>query len=114
MSARSALAAVAAAVLALALVPWSDSPLRRLAGGEGDGSDPQFDVALDAAALRDASVPNGTTYFVSAQERSPLVQGNAKAAAQLYLARGLPVQEAARARFAVRVEGARLVIAGLR
>lgn len=114
MSARATLAGVAAAVFALALVPWADSPLRRLAGGEGDGPDPRFDVPLDASAVRETSLPTGTTYFVSAPERSPLVQGNAKAAAQLYLAAGLPVQEASRARFAIRIEGERLVVTGLR
>lgn len=114
MSARAAFATVATAVAALPLVPWGDGPLRRLAGGGGDGPDPRFDVPLDASALRATSVPLGSTYFVSAQEYSPLVQGNAKAAAQLYLARGLPVQEASRARFAVRVQGERLVVGGLR
>jgi hypothetical protein len=94
----------------LALAPWAGSPLRRLAGGEGDGPAPRFDVPLDARALRDEPLAVGTTYVVSAQEQSPLVQGNAKAAAQLYLARGLPVQDASRARFGVAVADGRLVI----
>jgi hypothetical protein len=110
VSARAVFAGVAAAVLALALVPWADSPLRRLAGGEGDGPAPRFDVRLDASALREERLPVGTRYFVSAQEESPLAQGNAKAAAQLYLARGLPVQDPSSARFAVAIADGRIVI----
>lgn len=99
---------VAAGVLALGLAPWQGSPLRRLAGGEGDGPQPRFDVPLDAQELERAELPRGTTYFVSAQESPPLVQGNAKAAAQLYLAAGLPVVAVTDAAFLVRVDGQRL------
>ena len=97
MSARAAFAAVGAVVAALALVPWADSPLRRLAGGEGDGPEPRFDVPLDASALETSSLPDGTLYATRAPDESPLVQGNLKAAAQLYLARHLPVQDPRRA-----------------
>ena len=55
--ARAAFAAAAAAVLAAAAVPWSDGPLRRLAGGEGDGPDPTFDVAARRTPLLRAAAP---------------------------------------------------------
>lgn len=86
-------------MLAVAAVPWSDGPLRRLAGGEGEGRDPNFDVRLDPSALRGEGerLPLGLRYYVDAAGTSPLVQGNAKAAGQLYLARQLPVQERRRA-----------------
>lgn len=82
-------------MLAAAVVPWSDSPFRRLAGGEGDGRDPTFDVQLDASALREEGerLRFGLRYYMDAAGASPLVQGNAKAAGQLYLARQLPVQD---------------------
>lgn len=98
MSARAAFAAVAAAVLLLALVPWAGSPLRRLAGGEGDGPDARFDVPLDARALRGAAerVRPGEEYATQWPGGSPLEQGNLKAAGQLYLAHALPVLDAER------------------
>ncbi len=87
----------AAAVLVLAAVPWTDSPLRRLAGGEGDGRDPAFDVALNPAPLRDLCDAKIRSYYVDAHTETPLAQGNAKAAGQLYLACGVPVQDPRRA-----------------
>ena len=98
MSARSALAAAAAVVLALALVPWADSPLRRLAGGEGDSPNPRFDVPLDADALRAAeeTVPAGDEYATVWPGGTPLEQGNLKAAGQLYLSRAIPVLDTSR------------------
>lgn len=110
MSARTSFAAIAAAVCALAVVPWDDSPLRRLAGGDGDGPEPRLDVPLDASALREAHIPHGATYFVSAQGSPPLVQGNVKAASQLYLASGLPVVAPADAAYAVRIDGRRITL----
>lgn len=97
MSARAAFAAVAVAVLAAAAVPWSDGPLRRLAGGEGDGPEPTFDVPLDPAPLQRAGarLRDDARYQTSAPDASPLAQGNLKAAAQLYLSRQLPVHDAA-------------------
>jgi hypothetical protein len=92
VSARTAFIAAFAAVLALALVPWDDSPLQRLAGGEGDGPDARFDVPLDPEPLRalaDAT-PDDTEYVTEAPGGSPLEQGNLKAAGQLYLYRLLP------------------------
>jgi len=106
VSARRALAVAAVVVLAAAAVPWSDGPLRRLAGGEGDGRDPRFDVRLDPTVLRAEGelLPSGLRYYLDAAGTSPLVQGNAKAAGQLYLARQLPVQDPrlAEARFGYR------------
>jgi hypothetical protein len=96
VSSRAAFAAAAAATLTLALVPWDGSPLQRLAGGAGDGPAPRFDVPLDPAELESAatSLPVGTLYATIAPNESPLVQGNLKAAGQLYLWRHLPVQDA--------------------
>jgi hypothetical protein len=48
------------------------------------------------------------TYFVDAAGESPLVQGNLKAVGQLYLARGVPVQDPTRADYVLRVRGARI------
>ena len=111
MSSRAAFAAVAAAVLAAAVVPWSDGPLRRLAGGEGEGRDPMFDVELDAAALRAAAPLVGDSEYVTEWPGgSPLEQGNLKAAGQLYLARGLPVLERARAEWFVLGQDGRVAV----
>jgi hypothetical protein len=92
VSARAGFAAAAAVVLALGLVPWSESPLRRLAGGEGDGPDARFDVPLDPAPLRALAevTPDDTEYVTEAPGGTPLEQGNLKAAGQLYLAAQLP------------------------
>jgi hypothetical protein len=96
------LAACALAVLLLALVPRpSDSPLGRLANVDGDGPDPRFDAPLDAAAIRRAGriVPDDATYLAVAPGADPLLQGNLKAAAQLYLAPSLPIQDLDRAQW---------------
>jgi hypothetical protein len=96
VSVRAAFALVLIAVLAAVAVPWSDGPLRRLAGGEGDGPEPTFDLPLDPAPLQraGAALRDDTRYETSAPDESPLVQGNLKAAAQLYLSRQLPVHDA--------------------
>lgn len=110
MSSRGAFAAAALAVLAGAAVPWSDGPLRRLAGGEGERRDPIFDVELDSRALRAAAPLVGdSTYATEWPGGSPLQQGNLKAAGQLYLSRGLPLLE--RAEWTVVVRGDRVVVA---
>ena len=111
MSARRAFAATAVAVIALAALPWSDGPLRRLAGGKGDGPDPQFDVVLDPQTLRKLAreLPEGAGYATLAPDESPLVQGNLKAAAQLYLARQLAMQDATRADVAVGYRAGRVI-----
>ena len=100
-AARAALLATCALVVALlALVPNpSDAPLGRVASFEGDGPDPRFDAPLDPAALRRAGriVPDDDTYLAAAPGADPLLQGNLKAAAQLYLAPSLPVQDLGRA-----------------
>ena len=96
------LAGCALAVLLLTLVPRpADSPFGRLANVDGDGPDPHFDVQLDAEAIRRAGrmVPDDDTYLVAAPGASPLLQGNLKAAAQLYLAPSLPVQGLGRAQW---------------
>lgn len=109
MSAKRAGAAATAAVLALALVPWPESPLYRLAGGEGDGPDPTTDAPLDLRSFRDVGEPHADMlYFVDASGESPLVQGNLKAVGQLYFAGGLPVQDPARADYFLRVRGSRV------
>ena len=97
-------------MLAIAAVPWSDGPLRRLAGGDGDGPDPTFDVELDSEALRAAAPLVGDSeYLTEWPGGSPLQQGNLKAAGQLYFARGLPVLEHTRAEWIVRVRDGRVV-----
>jgi hypothetical protein len=112
VSSRAAFATAAAAVLAVAAVPWSDGPLRRLAGGDGEGRDPTFDVELDAAALR-AAVPlvGDSEYGTEWPGGSPLQKGNLKAAGQLYFARGVPVLERQRARWVVLARDGRIVVA---
>lgn len=98
-------------MLAAAAVPWSDGPLRRLAGGEGEGRDPTFDVPLDADTLRAAAPLVGSSdYVTSWPGGSPLEQGNLKAAGQLYFARGLPVLERARAEWIVVARDGRVVV----
>jgi hypothetical protein len=94
-----AFAATAAAVLVLTAVPFAGDPLRRLAGGEGDGPDPTFDVPMDTAALRTAAetIPDDATYATAAPGGTPLEQGNIKAGGQLYLAHALPLQDASAA-----------------
>lgn len=109
MSPKRAGAAAAVGVLALALLPWNESPLRRLAGGDGDGPDPVADVPLDLAAFRGVGESHtNMTYFVDASDEPPLVQGNLKAVGHLYFALGLPVQDPARADYIVRVRGTRI------
>ena len=102
-AARAALIAACVLVaVALALVPRpSDSPLGRLANVDADGSDPRFDAPLDASAIRRAGriVPDDETYLAVAPGADPLLQGNLKAAAQLYLAPSLPVQDLNRAQW---------------
>ena len=92
-------AALAAVLVALGFVPWSANPLYRLAGEEGDGPDARFDVPLDPTPLREYAheAPPDTAYFVDAADAPPLVQGNLKAAGQLYLSALLPVLDRSRA-----------------
>ena len=98
-------------MLAAAAVPWSDGPLRRLAGGEGEGRDPAFDVELDADALRaGTAVVGDSEYATEWPGGSPLEQGNLKAAGQLYLARGVPVFERSRAHWILGVRGGSVVL----
>jgi hypothetical protein len=105
-------AALAAVVVGVGFVPWKDNPFYRLAGGEGDGRDARFDAPLDPAILRDAgdTLPRGLPYAVVAPGESPLVQGNLKAAGQLYLAQALPVQDVSRAAARVLVDDGRIVL----
>jgi len=107
VSASRAFAAGTAVVLALAAVPWDRGPLRRLAGGEGDGRDPTFDVALDPTPLGAVCRTKPRTYYLDAQTETPLAQGNAKAAGQLYLACSVPVQDQARADAVLRFQRGR-------
>jgi hypothetical protein len=96
------LAACALVVVLLSLVPApSDSPFGRLANVDGDGPDPRYDAPLDAAAVRRAGerVPDDENYAVFVRGADPLLQGNLKAAAQLFLAPSLPVQDLNRAQW---------------
>jgi hypothetical protein len=102
-AARAALfGACSLVVLLLALVPRpADSPLGRLANVDGDGPDPRYDAPLDGDAVRRAGriVPDDDTYGVVVRGGDPLLQGNLKAAAQLFLAPALPVQDLNRAQW---------------
>lgn len=96
------LGACALVVLLLALVPRpADAPLGRLANVDGDGPDPRYDAPLDGDAVRRAGriVPDDDTYAVVVRGGDPLLQGNLKAAAQLFLAPALPVQDLNRAQW---------------
>jgi hypothetical protein len=111
VSSKHALVAAAVVVLAAGTVPWSDGPFRRLAGGEGEGRDPTFDVQLDADALRAAAPLIGDSEYATEWPGvSPLHQGNLKAAGQLYFARGFPVLDPSRADWIVGVRGGRIVL----
>ena len=101
------LLALAAAALLLALVPWLNTPVARLAAYDGDGPDPRYDAHVDGAALRRAGdvVPDGDTYFLFTPGASPLLAGNLKAAAQLFLSPALPVTDPRRARWVLRYGG---------
>ena len=104
-AARAALiGACTLVVVLLTLVPRpSDAPLGRLANVDGDGPDPRYDAPLDGDAVRRAGrlVPDDETYALIVLEGDPLLQGNLKAAAQLYLAPSLPVQDLQRAQWLV-------------
>ena len=80
-------------------VPVADNPLRRLANVEADGRDPLFDRPLSGDDLRRAgeTIPDDSTYFVDADGADPTLQGNLKAAAQLFLGPALPVTSPERA-----------------
>jgi hypothetical protein len=96
-----------AAALVLALVPWLRTPFAQLAAYDGDGPDPRFDADVDGAALRRAGevVPEGDTYFLFMPGATPLLAGNVKAAAQLFLLPALPVTDPRRARWVLRYGG---------
>lgn len=90
--------AVAVVALAGLLVPSpTDSPLGRVASLDRDTRDPVWDTSVDGEAVRSAGelLPDDARYFVWAPGASPLLQGNLKAAAQLFLAPALPVRDAA-------------------
>lgn len=84
-----------AATAIVAAVPGLNTPIARLAAYDGDGPEPLYDAALDAAAIRRAAVlvPDDATYFVQAPREDPLVVGNVKAAAQLFLTPALLVHD---------------------
>jgi hypothetical protein len=92
-----AMLVVAVGALAGVLIPSpADSPLGRVASIDGDASEPRWDTPVDGAAVRRAGelLPDDARYYVWAPGASPLLQGNLKSAAQLFLAPALPVQEA--------------------
>lgn len=103
---------MAAAVLAVALLPWPDGPLRRLAGEGETGRGPDFDVPLDHGGLLIVAgeVPRDATYLTQAPGGSPLQQGNLKAAGQLYLADAVPVQDPTRAQFVLVLRGREVLL----
>lgn len=89
--------ALAAVFALLAVVPaLGRSPLGRVASFDADGPDPLYDAPLDAATIRSAGaiLPDDATYYVHAPGADPLLQGNLKAAGQLFFTPALPVQDA--------------------
>jgi hypothetical protein len=104
------LLALVAVTLLLALVPGLNWPVSRLAAYDGDGREPRYDAHVDAAAVRRAGelVPDGATYYLYTPGASPLLAGNLKAAAQLFLAPALPVRDPRAARWVLRYGGAGL------
>jgi hypothetical protein len=95
-----ALLVVALAAIGGLLVPSpADSPLGRVASVDADGPDPLWDTPVDGEAVRRAGklLPDGARYYVWAPAASPLLQGNLKAATQLFLAPALPVRDPAAA-----------------
>jgi len=110
---RVAAAAVAAAILVSPAVPGPlGEPGRRLANTESDGRDPHWDRPLDGEALRRAGevVPDDVTYVIDAPGEDPVLQGNLKAAAQLFLAPALPVQAPRDAEWVLRYREGRVEV----
>jgi hypothetical protein len=89
------LLALAVALLLLAAVPGLNAPFARLAAYEGDGREPMYDADVDAQAVRRAGelVPDDARYYLDMPHVSPLLAGNVKAAAQLFLSPALPVRD---------------------
>lgn len=96
---RTLVAALVAATAVAFLLPGVGGPLQRLAKVDGDGPDPRYDIAIDGAAIRRAAriLPDDARYFVAVGGHDPLEHGNLKAAAQLFFAPALPVQDPAAA-----------------
>jgi len=95
----------------LASVPApSRSPVGRVASFEADGPDPLYDARVDAAAIRRAAdlLPDDATYYVHAPGGDPLLQGNLKAAGQLFFTPALPVQDPAAADWVLSYHAKRL------
>ena len=86
---------LAAAAVLLAVVPGLNTPVSRLAAYDGDGREPLYDADVDAAAIRRAGelLPADATYALYAPDARPLLAGNLKAAAQLFLAPALPLHD---------------------
>lgn len=103
MRAGQRLAIVAAvallAVVGLLVPSPADSPLGRVANIDGDGRDPLWDTPVDGTAMRRAGglLPDDARYFLWTPGATPLLQGNVKAAAQLFLAPAVPMQDPAAA-----------------
>ena len=88
----AAVAGGVALAVALALLP---GPGRRLAQIPGDGPDPRYDAPLPAERVRQAAreLPDDARYLLLAPGAAPLAAGNVKAAAQLFFAPAVPVQD---------------------
>lgn len=105
-----------AATAVLASVPGLNTPVARLAAYEGDGPEPLYDAPVGGAAVRRAGelLPDSTTYAVYAPAADPLLAGNLKAAAQLFLAPALPVHDFGRADWILSYDAPELLPPGLR
>jgi hypothetical protein len=96
-------AAVAGGLVLAAVIAALPGPGRRLAEIPGDGPDPVYDARLPAERIREVGrrLPDDTTYLLRTPGASPLVAGNLKAAAQVFFAPALPVQDSRLARWDV-------------
>lgn len=114
---QALLIALGVLFLLAAVVPTPDrSPLGRVASLDADGPDPLYDAPVDAASIRRAAdlLPAHTTYYVHAPGADPLLQGNLKAAGQLFFAPALPVQDPAAAEWVLSYRAEPLLPPGLR
>lgn len=110
---RLAAVAAAAVVLGSAVIPGPPGePARRLLNVDADGRDPRWDRPLDGTSVRRAGsiVPDDSTYLLDVRGADPVLQGNLKAAAQLFLAPALPVQSEANADWVLRLRAGRVVV----
>ena len=112
---RAVAAVAAAAVLVSPALPGPlGEPARRLVNAEADGRDPLWDRPVDGGRLREIGdlVPDDATYAVEVRGYDPVLSGNLKAGAQLFVAPALPVRDPRRADWVVVHRAGRLELRG--